>query len=891
MHQILYGWAERDSGGNAGVRPIAHSGPATIDRWAERLEHVWATHEAAGENAGDASLAYLVLDGEAAVLRKLPASNILGRPGATLTHVLVGAPELFDARTALGLAAWPGWASALPPAGTRLPVLDGDELQERADDGLARLREAAAALPAAELAALLARVLGEPEADFSVIASGAGRAESARAEASREETGRAEASREERTAAPGDSDGPAPAEPAAGTDAARAEEPKAAAAARAVASSSRALGLMTALVDILGEDPARPWTFASRESTDIGRHQPRVVFLVGPPKRSLYIPDRRRLELGAPVPAAVGAQAELGAFAALLAEFYQRSGWRAVARVRPGAPLRSLSDAEVWRRSVPVRDGRIADPGGLVDPLLDDTALQSLAHEYRGRPSGYPVELVESIAAELRQRPAELLERLLSRWSRTSPRSGRHPQLRSVVEYEAVRAGLTAPLDDDLSGHVRTLVGRVRADGPSPTVVARIVLDLTPHGGLDLERPAHARLLARALVIGVDTRLLTAERALAATSSGRLLRFAVDRARERDPAAARWLLTEVLPDRVDEALAHGGPTQSVHDFRAVQEQLRGGYLLTEEVPRIAGHDRTRQLDCHRELFRAAFGQPLDEDAVVWLLREAGSRSTPAMLAALRSLAREGAAQDRVAREAADRYFREHGLLPAEGWRRPVPARPAGPAPTGGASPAPARAAQAHDPAPAHRHETAHPPGPAHPSHELTSSDSGYLPRPVHPSGPAGHPAPPADPPAGPRPDPYARPSRAERQAERRGAREARKQAKLDARRRSGPFPEHPAGRPAPSAPPLPASPPEAPPSAPPSPEARPDHDHDHHRHHDHHHDHDHDHDRHRGRRGRERRPVSGRARSGALELVGFVLGTVTLAVLLVLLVASLMGRL
>ncbi|CAM5392501.1 putative protein OS=Streptomyces griseomycini OX=66895 GN=FHS37_005668 PE=4 SV=1 [Streptomyces griseomycini] len=234
VDQILFGWAERDHEGNAGVRPLAHSGLPTIDRWAKRLQYVWATQDGQGDRTeAAASLVHLVFDDEAAVLRKLPSRNPHGRGGATLTHVLVGAPHAIGPGLALGLHDWPGWREH-EPDGTvsRLAPLDLAGLEEAARPGLAALRERIADVPAEQLAALVARVLERPAEDFSVIAR-----------------------------------------------------------------PDHALPMMTALLDITGPVSGRPWTFASRESTDKGSHQPRVVFLAARPPQSMYINQRNRVDV------------------------------------------------------------------------------------------------------------------------------------------------------------------------------------------------------------------------------------------------------------------------------------------------------------------------------------------------------------------------------------------------------------------------------------------------------------------------------------------------------------------------------------------------------------------------------------------------------------------
>ncbi|MFF7352096.1 hypothetical protein ACFZA1_05515 [Streptomyces filipinensis] len=580
VDQILFGWAERDHEGNAGVRPVAHSGLRTLDRWAKRLQYVWATQDGQGEQPEDsASLVHLVFDDEAAVLRKLPSRNPHGRGGATLTHVLVGDPRAIDAQLALGLHDWPGWRDREPDGtGADLAPLDLDDLREAARPGLAALRDRVTEVPAEQLNALVARVLAEPAEEFSVLTR-----------------------------------------------------------------PQLALPTMTALLDIAGPVAGRPWTFASRESTDKGGHQPRVVFLGARPPQSMYINQRRRVDVTEPPPDTDSAR-----FAAQLVELYREAGPAALERIRPRHPLHTADDVDAWRRSVPVVDGRIADPRVRLDIFLDDSLLErtvaraALVHE-RARMTG-----------ELRKQPAEWLIAALHRWHRLEHRASRHPELRDLLMSEALEACLAGQGPDEL-------VEATREAEPAPPAVARVFGRQVPPRGLDLSRAGHRRLLIVALALRMSPDTLDHADLFAASPAHELLDLVV-RYSDRYPKAMHLVLRH---------LADAG--QSPVAARLWYEHG----LLLDPVDRISGGDRATEADCFRQLLLAAHGPRLDHTAAAALVERAGVRAPLGLYAAALELAADDGAEQRIRYELSEQFLR------AEGYAGPGPAsgygsRPRGP---------------------------------------------------------------------------------------------------------------------------------------------------------------------------------------------------------------------
>ncbi|MHB9858280.1 hypothetical protein [Streptomyces sp. YIM S03343] len=575
VHQILFGWAERDGEGNAGVRPVAHSAPPTLDRWTgSRLQNVWASRDGSGDAAdATAALVHLVFDDEAAVLRKVPSRNLHGRSGATLTHALVGPRDAIDAQLALGLHDWTGWRESTPDsAPAPLGPLDLADLQDAARPGLDALRDRVQDIPRPQLTALVEHVLHDPAADFTVITR-----------------------------------------------------------------PELALPMMTALLDITGPVPGHPWTFTSHESNDVGGHQPRVVFLPARPPQSMYVNTRLRVE---PAVAEPGTDP----FPGQLADLYLESGNAALDRIRPHFALGAAEDVARWRLSVPVVDGRIADPRLRRDVLVDDDLLAAAAA--RGGLDSVRTELV----GELRRQPADWLVQVLDRWGPDAQRGVRHPSLRDLVLHEAVEACLAESGPNELVE--ATLVA-----GPPRDMVATVFRRQIPYEGLDLRRKGHQRLLIVALHLGLDPDQLDREGLLAATPAAVLLEFFLAKYTADFPRAAYVLLRHHVGTRDGAAGA--------------AEVWYGHDLLLAQVDTIADGDRDRELDCYRSLLTAAYGRRLRREDTAELLERAGTRAPLGLLAAALERAGDEGAERNVRYAIAERYLREEGYdLPA---RRTAPA--------------------------------------------------------------------------------------------------------------------------------------------------------------------------------------------------------------------------
>jgi hypothetical protein len=573
VHQILFGWAERDSAGNAGVRPVAHSGAPSLDRWTGRLPNVWAAKDDADDPAETrAGLVHLVFEDEAAVLRKLPARNAHGRAGATLTHALVGDPHLIDAALALGLHDWSGWLEREPQGpDARLLPLDIEELREAAGPGLGGLRAAVRDIPRDQLIAAVAQVLGAPGADFTFITR-----------------------------------------------------------------PEYALPMMTAVHDIVGPVPGRPWTFAGRETTDVGGHQPRVVFLAAKPPASYYVNQRLRVE-----PAVAPPDADGTGFAAQLVELYLDAGHAAVHRVRPSAGVATADDVTEWRRSVPVVDGRIVDSGLPLDLLLDDDLL------YRAANRGIVGAAAARLARELREQPADLLIDVVGRWGDNESRSWRHPDLRETVMREALVVCLTRSCPADL-------IGEMTRARPRPEMVADVFLKQAPSKGLDLSEPWQLYLVGMALTLGLETSQLGYERLFSPSPASDLLDF-VQEIAGHHPDAAALILRRHL----------GLGTDKKAREKVVRAWFERG-LLRAEIEAVARGDKATEVDCYTGLLTAAYGDRLKAADARAVVGRAGDDAPLGLLTA--ALWRSG----EEAAETCIRYALSQLLLRYEGYALTAP---------------------------------------------------------------------------------------------------------------------------------------------------------------------------------------------------------------------------
>ncbi|KKD06690.1 hypothetical protein [Streptomyces sp. WM6386] len=567
VHQILFGWAERDSAGNAGVRPVADSGAPTLDRWTGRLPSVWAAKDEA-DDPGEtrAGLVHLVFEDEAAVLRKLPARNAHGRAGATLTHALVGDPHLIDAALALGLHDWSGWREREPQGpDARLAPLGIEELRDAAGPGLDGLRAAVRDIPKDQLTAAVAHALRAPGADFTFITR-----------------------------------------------------------------PEYALPMMTAVHDILGPVPGRPWTFAGRETTDVGGHQPRVVFLSARPPQSYYVNQRLRVE-----PAVAPLDADGTGFAAQLVELYLDAGYAAVHRVRPSAGVATADDVTAWRRSVPVVDGRIVDDLLPLDLLLDDDVLRRAST--RGKVSSASLRL----SGELREQPAHLLIDVVSRWGHNEPRSVRHPELRETAMREAVVVCLTRNCPADL-------IQETAQARPRPEWVAGEFLSRVPSEGLDLSEPWAMYLVGMALTLGMEVSHLDREGLFAPSPASALLDF-VHRSAGPDPGAAALVLRRHL----------GAGTDKKAREKVARAWFERG-LLRAEIEAAARGDKATEVDCYTALLTAAYGPQLKAADAWAVVERAGDDAPLGLLTAALWRAGEEAAETRVRYALSDLLLRDEG---------------------------------------------------------------------------------------------------------------------------------------------------------------------------------------------------------------------------------------
>ncbi|CAM5396488.1 putative protein OS=Streptomyces griseomycini OX=66895 GN=FHS37_005668 PE=4 SV=1 [Streptomyces griseomycini] len=353
-------------------------------------------------------------------------------------------------------------------------------------------------------------------------------------------------------------------------------------------------------------------------------------------------------------------------FAARLVDLYREAGHAALERIRPRTPIRTTDDVTAWQRSVPVVDGRIADVRVHFDVLLDDDLLD------RAAARGTLTSVRARLTGELRGQPAQWLAGALRRWRRDERRARHHPELRDLLLHEAVDACLAGQGPDPL-------VEAVRDAQPPPAVVASSFRPQVPHGGLDLSRAGHRRLLVVALYLGLPAAELDRAGLLAASPADELLDF-VGRYADRYPEAAHLVLRHL-----GDAGEGRGTARLWYDHG----------LLLGPVDRIAGGDRVKEVDCFRHLLLAAYGPRLKRDDAAVLIERAGVRAPLGLFAAALELASDEGAEQRIRYEISEQFLRDHGYAaPAPGSGRrhrpggPVLGRPPAPPEPPAARPAP-----------------------------------------------------------------------------------------------------------------------------------------------------------------------------------------------------------
>jgi hypothetical protein len=616
LHQIVFRWSEQSLSGHRGLGPVASSlDPEQVTQWEHRLQDmIWAAP------AEDAAVAYLEFGDEAAVIRRVPASDTTGRE-STLAHVIVG-PGLDPALAlALSRSGWPGWIGVgHEPMDSSLPPLWIDDLRAAAVSGAEGpdgLRAGAAALAGPVLADVVTAAFTDPRAELTVIAPGR--------------------------------------DPAA---------------------------VMFAILELLGDVIPGPFTFSTFEATDTGAGRPRVVFLADRPQFSLRTSARRRVPLpepGAPPPPASDASDafdapdELAVFALAWCRVHRGRGSTGLRPLLPDRPLTTPKEVRSWLRSEAVVNGVLADPVDLLRRAGEDDVT---AQEARLLDDGLTgLDLDEALT----RLPDAALRELSLAWHVQSPPYERWPALGRRVHDALLLVVLAVWKKDDAIALIeavrdRETVATRLVTGPEPgggerrgRRLLRVRRRTGPQPRL---APAPAPQCLPAVVvacraIGLDERqlhevLASVLRAVAPTD---LVRWIEDHASSSPSAVGTVIHALPVP------LASRGK----RDIAGYDAFAAAG-ALTTAVAAVAVADEMPYPPAdvlRRLLVQFADGGLDDVGRLEQLLGNASQALRPALIGALWALVTDRRAHRRLGRLVIREYFASHDIvLPVEPERRP-----------------------------------------------------------------------------------------------------------------------------------------------------------------------------------------------------------------------------
>jgi hypothetical protein len=618
VHQVVYRWADPTLTGIRGVGPVATSlSQVALERWDGQLrESVWASAadpSAAGSRPGPGQAgtpgtgptavravgyAYLLVPAGAAVIRKVPTVDGDGRPGSTFAHVLVGSPEQLTVGMALGLYAWPGWLSApaQPLDGGRLTPLALPDLIGAAESGLAHLDEPHRQLTA-PVTELVTAVVDAVLAD--------------------------------------------PAAPV-----------------TIVGAVPSPLTTVHALTSIL-EPAGAPWTFGTRERTDLGAAAPRLILL--PPGTDLLAADQDRCRVRADQRSPAHPEAR---FARALVREFLRSGRAGLVALHPPGPIAATADVASWEQRVSVAPGIL--PGDVADAarrLLAEAARRedwelfeaqdgAFARAGLGRlPDDALIDLVGTVGARLTG-PGRAVA-----WGRGQLLAG------DAILDVAVGGCLRGPYPDR-----RPLLAATAAL-PLPAELAHAELaDLLPR--LARPVPVNQRLDLLRIMSTLGSPMTSDDRLtlsmFADVPGSHLLDLAVQLAgRERDLAT---LLAEIVAVRRDPVLV---------EMRTDNAWPLRHYL--GELVRALGVDLTETTRLFNVLFGAAYGRRLPARVVREILNDARDTAHDPLLWAVQRLAK-GRALREVEKAVNTWHWESRGLPPPEKGRKRPPRPGAAPPP-------------------------------------------------------------------------------------------------------------------------------------------------------------------------------------------------------------------
>jgi hypothetical protein len=379
VDQILISWSDRTLTEGRGVGPTGSSigSKEELAGWERRLLSAdWAAAEV-GAGAPGPALVYLQFGDEAAVLHKEPVADPHGRPGSTLAHALVGHVSVLDARVALGLHEWPGWAredTFRPGPLGGLDRLDGHELRRIAGDAYQMLDASARELEPDLLSALFATLLSDPAGRFSFY----------------------------------------PADQASGEPA---------------DDGSVAARLLCGVLRVLGHATGQAWTFSTCEGEEpAAATRPRLVFVSQAPRFSTHVPTGNRARLGEPTwfgePADEDGLDVLQTFGDTLAETFAWSP-ETIERLRPAAPVRSTREAIQWAAHAELAPGVPADFGNVLLIIGHGRIEPEVLRRLPSRP--------DVLAAGVSVLPEEMVTRLAGLWAPGTAAAASNPEVAQAL--------------------------------------------------------------------------------------------------------------------------------------------------------------------------------------------------------------------------------------------------------------------------------------------------------------------------------------------------------------------------------------------------------------------------------------------------------------------------
>ncbi|HEV2259553.1 MAG TPA: hypothetical protein VGS06_41095 [Streptosporangiaceae bacterium] len=379
VDQILISWSDRTLTDGRGVGPTGSSigSKEELAGWERRLLAAeWAAAEV-GAGAPGPALVYLQFGDEAAVLHKEPAADPHGRPGSTLAHALVGHVSVLDARVALGLHEWSGWAregTARPGPLGGLGRLDGHELRRIAWDGYQRLDASARQLDPDVLSALFATLLSDPAGRFSFY----------------------------------------PADQASGG---------------LGGDGLVAARLLCGVLRVLGNAMGQAWTFSTCEAEEpAAATRPRLVFLSQAPRFSTHVPTGNRARIGELTWFGEAADEDgpdvLQTFGETLAETFAWSP-ETIERLRPAAPVRSTREAIFWASHAELAPGVPADFGNVLLIIGRGRTEPEVLDRLPSRP--------DVLAAGVRVLSEEMFTRLAGLWAPGTSAAASNPEVAEAL--------------------------------------------------------------------------------------------------------------------------------------------------------------------------------------------------------------------------------------------------------------------------------------------------------------------------------------------------------------------------------------------------------------------------------------------------------------------------